>query len=66
MPKCKFCPRSEISLRRDSFAVNKNLSARLRWCTHFKKHVQPHRKTECEVGDAVIKEEGARKLYPFT
>ena len=70
MVKCKICPLSEISLRRESRSqedmnkYRKQMSKR--YCRFYDKHVDPHINRECEAGDNAIKERGPRKLYPFT
>lgn len=70
MVKCKFCPLSEISLRREASSqedTNKFRKQRHKlYCRFYDKHVNPHINRECEVGDNAIKEMGSRKIYPFT
>jgi hypothetical protein len=64
--KCKFCPLSEISLRKGSYTTDdKKTRGFKRYCRFFDKHVNPHIERDCETGHWAIKEHGPRKLYPF-
>ena len=64
--KCKFCPLSEISLRREAQSGPRNTLGHgmKRYCTFHDKHVDPHRYIKCEAGYYEIKEKGPRILYP--
>lgn len=70
MVKCKFCPLSEISLRREASSQEDKKKFRKqrykRYCRFYDKHVDPHINRECETGDNAIKKRGPNKLYPFT
>ena len=64
--QCKFCPLSEISLRKEAYMINnKPKKGFKRYCRFYDKHVNPHIKRDCETGYWAIKETGPRKLYPF-
>lgn len=63
---CKFCPFSEISLRKVAYEIEgKHRRGFWRFCSYFDKHVNPHKERDCETGYNEIKEKGARLLYPF-
>jgi len=70
MVKCKNCPKSEISLRREAKRHDDNekympLSYML-YCRFRGKHISGHKERECKEGTETIEREGPKKIYPFT
>jgi len=67
MVKCKNCPKSEISLRRESYKVDGIYRKGYRlYCRFLGEHVSGHKERICKEGTETIEREGPKKIYPFT
>ena len=70
MVKCKNCPKSEMSLRREAKMHDDNEKHMpllyLLYCRFLGEHVNGHKERECKEGTETIEREGPKKIYPFT